>query len=137
MISLIEIPHLLTLMIQIWKNFSDSVIHFSKLFYHKGSYFTTKFTIESYFLAPHSPFLPKQFPSRNFVTIFPFSYTLILSTVRSIKSISSSLIGRASFVTSIKSIARNLSSKSSPCIFLSHSGINISLHSNSLFHAIR
>lgn len=86
---------------------------------------------------PYTAIYSISVPSRNTVTTTPFSYTLIQSTVRSIKSIPSSPIGFSTFVISIKSIARNFANKSSPCVFLSHSGTSISRHSNNRFHAIR
>lgn len=86
---------------------------------------------------PYNAIYSISVPSRNTVTTTPFLYTLIQSIVRSIKSISNSFIGCESLIISIKFIALNLASKSAPCIFSSHSSINISLHSNSLFHAIR
>lgn len=86
---------------------------------------------------PYTAIYSISVPSKNTITTTPFSNILMQSTVLSIKSISSSFIGCASLGISIKSIARNFANKSSPCIFFSHSGINISRHSNSLFHALR
>lgn len=76
-------------------------------------------------------------PSKDTVTTTPLSYTLVWSSTRSIKSISSSCMGCACSVSSIKSTARNLASKFSPCTFSFHSGRSASRHFSSLFHAMK
>lgn len=76
-------------------------------------------------------------PSRNTTNNVPSSNTLIWSSVFSIKSVSISFSGFASFVYSTNFSARYPARRSSPCICCFHCSRKLSRFSTSAFHAIR
>ena len=76
-------------------------------------------------------------PSRNVTSSVPSSNTLIWSSVFSIKSVSISFSGFASFVYSTNFSARYPARRSSPCICCLHCSRKLSRFSTSAFQAIR
>ena len=76
-------------------------------------------------------------PSRNTTSSAPFSNTLIWSSVFSMKSVSISFNGSASFVYSTNFSARYPARRSSPCICCFHCSRKLSRFSTSAFHVIR